>query len=372
MDVVAGILRAAGRARHLHLGLHCRDCAQRYSGGTRRAMGRRHGARSAPQFRAAAHRHAAGASGHHSADDQPVSQPDQEFFAGRRGRLSGHRVDCEYHAEPDRSGDRSHRADHAGVPDHQPRHQPVHELVQCAHRAGGALMTSIADAPENPLPVGRSRSRRGRGGVIGWLRANLFSSIPSTVISLLLIFLLAKATVSFVQWGYWNAIWTVPGNQTSACRAIRGLGACWAVIPEKYRFILFGTYPFDQQWRPALATLTFVALFLVSSRRNWWRRELVLVWVAALVLIGLLMWGGIFGLAYVSQDRWGGLPVTLILATFGLAFGFPLGMRALCRAHPRRSTDQSAVHGERDVSAVHAGRRQHRQAAAGADRVCAF
>ena len=28
----------------------------------------------------------------------------------------------------------------------------------------------------------------------------------------------------------------------------------------------------------------------------------------------------------MSQDRWGGLPVTLILATFGLAFGFPLGI----------------------------------------------
>ena len=38
------------------------------------------------------------------------------------------------------------------------------------------------------------------------------------------------------------------------------------------------------------------------------------------------MWGGVFGLSFVSQDRWGGLPVTLILATFGLAFGFPLGI----------------------------------------------
>src|SRR6202021_2499424 len=188
-------------------------------------------------------------------------------------------------------------------------------------------MTSLTGARQNTLPSGRSRSHRtGRGGVIGWLRANLFSSIPSTVISLLLIFLLAKACVSFVQWGFWNAIWTVPGDQTGARRAIRGLGACWAVIPEKYRFILFGTYPFDQQWRPALAVLTFIALFLVSSRRSWWRKELVLAWATALVVIGLLMWGGVFGLTYVSQDRWGGLPVTLILATFGLAFGFPLGI----------------------------------------------
>src|SRR5216683_1608469 len=188
-------------------------------------------------------------------------------------------------------------------------------------------MTSVTDAPENPLPFDRARYRRAAGNrVIRWLRANLFPSIPSTIISLLLIALLGKAFVSLVQWGYWYAVFTVPGDQTAACRSIRGLGACWAVIPEKYRFILFGTYPFDQQWRPALATLTFIALFFVSSRRSFWRKELVLVWAAALAVIGLLMWGGIPGLPFVSQDRWGGLPVTLILATFGLAFGFPLGI----------------------------------------------
>ena len=65
---------------------------------------------------------------------------------------------------------------------------------------------------------------------------------------------------------------------------------------------------------------------VVSSRRWAWRKELALVWAGALALIGLLMWGGIPGLPFVSQDRWGGLPVTLILATFGLAFGFPLGI----------------------------------------------
>jgi opacity protein-like surface antigen len=132
------------------------------------------------------------------------------------------------------------------------------------------------------------------------MAANLFSLIPSSVISLLLIFLLAKACVSFVQWGFWNAIWTVPDNQTGACRAIRGLGACWAVIREKYRFILFGTCPFDQQWRSALATLTFVALFFVSSRRSFWRKELILVWVVALVLIGNA--GGAWGPTHWQYD----------------------------------------------------------------------
>ena len=188
-------------------------------------------------------------------------------------------------------------------------------------------MTSMTSAPENPLPLDRPQYRRTLSGrVIGWLRANLFPSIPSSIISLLLIAVLGKAFVSLVQWGYVNAIWIVSGDQTGPCRAIRGIGACWAVIPEKYRFILIGTYPFNEQWRPALATLTFIALFYLSTRRSLWGNKLVAIWIGALILIGVLMWGGIFDLTYVSQDRWGGLPVTLILATFGLAFGFPLGI----------------------------------------------
>src|SRR3981189_1203580 len=166
-------------------------------------------------------------------------------------------------------------------------------------------MTSVTDIPQSPLPVDRPRTRRPPAGpIIFWLRANLFGSIPSTIVSLLLIALLAKAFVSLVQWGYWNAVFIVPGDQTAACRSVRGLGACWAVIPEKYRFILFGTYPFDQQWRPALSVLTFIALFYFSTRRAWWRRELAFLWFGVLALISVLMWGGMFGMSFVSQDRW--------------------------------------------------------------------
>jgi len=187
-------------------------------------------------------------------------------------------------------------------------------------------MTSIADAPENPLPVVRSRSRRGRGGAIGLaarqsiLLDSLDRHLPAADL------LLAKATVSLVQWGYWNAIWTVPGIRPALVERYVGLAPAGQLSPRSIASFCAAHIPLISSGRPALATLTFVALFFVSSRRNWWRKDLVLVWVAALVTIGLLMWGGIFGLAYVSQDRWGGLPVTLMLATFGLAFGFPLGI----------------------------------------------
>src|SRR5271154_3891572 len=110
-------------------------------------------------------------------------------------------------------------------------------------------MTSATEASQGPHSF---PSRRGASGrALRWLRVNLFASISSSIISLLLILLLAKTLFGFAQWGIWNAVWSVPGNNTSACRAAHGLGACWAVIPEKYRFILFGTYPYGEQWRPA-------------------------------------------------------------------------------------------------------------------------
>mgnify|MGYP001078988456 CR=1 FL=1 len=48
----------------------------------------------------------------------------------------------------------------------------------------------------------------------------LFDTVIFLGVSLLLIFLLAKACISFVQWALVNAIWMVPDGQTAACRAI--------------------------------------------------------------------------------------------------------------------------------------------------------
>src|SRR4051794_17325693 len=163
-------------------------------------------------------------------------------------------------------------------------------------------------------------------GLVAWLRANLFSSWLNSAVTLLVAYLVIRWAIGFVEWGVVNAVWSVPNNQTQACRDLKGIGACWAVITEKHRFILFGTYPYEEHWRPALCVLLFVGLYIVSAMRRFWRKELVLVWVATLTLIGILMWGGVLGLSYVPQERWGGLVITLILATFGLAFAFPLAV----------------------------------------------
>jgi general L-amino acid transport system permease protein len=163
-------------------------------------------------------------------------------------------------------------------------------------------------------------------GLQAWLRANLFSSWLNSAVTLVVAYFIIRWAFGFVEWGIVNAVWSVPNNQTQACRDMRGIGACWAVITEKHRFILFGTYPYEEHWRPALCVLLFVGLYIVSAMRRFWRKELALVWVGVLTLIGVLMWGGILGLPYVPQERWGGLVITLILATFGLAFAFPLAI----------------------------------------------
>jgi general L-amino acid transport system permease protein len=192
--------------------------------------------------------------------------------------------------------------------------------------------------------VARERPPANLVGPLAWVRGNLFGSWWSSAVTLALGYLILRAAWGFLSWGVLNAIWTVPqaanGPDTAVCRNAVGIGACWAVVPEKIRFILFAFYPFDQQWRPAIVVVLFVALFVISSMRRFWRKELLYIWLAALIVIGVLMWGGILGMPYVPQDQWGGLPITLILATFGLVLAFPL---AVLVALGRRSTRLPAV-----------------------------
>jgi general L-amino acid transport system permease protein len=159
-----------------------------------------------------------------------------------------------------------------------------------------------------------------------WARENLFSGWLSTAVTLLLAYICLRALYAVLSWGLFNAVWMVEGDNTQACRALSGIGACWALVTEKYRFILFGTYPFEEQWRPALAVMLFIALYGVSALRRFWSLKLVYVWAVGLALIAALMWGGIAGLPPIETERWGGLPITLILATFGIAIAFPLGV----------------------------------------------
>ena len=199
-------------------------------------------------------------------------------------------------------------------------------------------------AGQAATPVIREQLQTVKLGTRGWMRANLFGSFWSCIVTVLGGLLLIYWGWDFVSWAVLHAVWSVPTNSngpdTDACHNAQGTGACWAVIGEKYRLILFGRYPYHEQWRPSLSILLFMGLYACSAWRRMWRRELALIWLVTLIFIALLMWGGLLGLTYVPQEQWGGLPLTLTLATFGLAFAFPV---AVVVALGRRSKELPAL-----------------------------
>jgi general L-amino acid transport system permease protein len=139
--------------------------------------------------------------------------------------------------------------------------------------------------------------------------------------NLLLLVVILCLGWKFVDWAVLRAVWQ---PDPALCRA--STGACWGFIVEKHRLIAFGTYPYEEHWRPALASILLVALWTLSAWRRFWKPRLIAIWIAGLGVIGILMWGGVFGLPYVENERWGGLILTLLLTTFGLAFAFPLSI----------------------------------------------
>ena len=159
-------------------------------------------------------------------------------------------------------------------------------------------------------PIAPRPSPRRTNGLLPWLRTNLFGS-PGNMVSTLLVLALAVWWLpGLVQWAVTAAIVAPDADK---CQAARGVGACWGVITEKWRLIIFGRYPFDEQWRPEVATLAMVALLVASCVRTFWKPWLVLLWIAVLALFFTLMGGGVLGLEEVDTDRWGGLPLTIML-----------------------------------------------------------
>jgi len=157
------------------------------------------------------------------------------------------------------------------------------------------------------------------------------NAIATLVLGGILVYLASR----FVSWAVVNAIWTLPPDaDSSLCRAARGEGACWAVIHERFRFVILGGYPYDEQWRPAVACVLFVLLYVMSARRAWWTPWLLVPWIALPAGAIVLLRGGVIGLDEVASEFWGGLPLTFVLSTVGFAAAFPL---AVALALGRRS-----------------------------------
>src|SRR6266404_3951481 len=182
-------------------------------------------------------------------------------------------------------------------------------------------MAEVDVTQELPLPI--ERPRPVTSGPLAWLRANLFNSIPNTILTFAALYLLAVTIPPVIRWAFVDAIWSADSG-----RACRGAGACWAFIGEKLRFILFGRFPYEEDWRPLTVVLIFIGLILASCDHRLWGRRLAGLWLAGLVVVGALMRGGILGMSYVEPELWNGFPLAILLA-LGRRSQLP-AVRAIC------------------------------------------
>ena len=220
-------------------------------------------------------------------------------------------------------------------------------------------------------------------GPIAWLRDNLFSSVSNSIVTLIglaLLYLIGKGLITFAVI---NATWVAKDGADCA----KNDGACWPFVFAKFGQFMYGTFPEEIRWRPklvyllaivALVPLMFAGLrdklqvlawmaagsaaliaakyaFEMSGSTFTGFTEMVdpvfLVAVCALTLVTVfleektgktpfalffffifpfitfvLLVGGFFGLDYVATNFWGGMLVTLVVATTGIVAAFPLGI----------------------------------------------
>jgi len=180
-----------------------------------------------------------------------------------------------------------------------------------------------APAPSLPPPALRA-------GVFGWLRANLFSSPLNIALTLLCVVLIAWVVPPLVRFLLINATWS--GNDREACLASPANpnpGACWAFIRVWFSYFVYGFYPIAQRWR---VDVFFLALAFGIGWLAWLRaprRDIGAVYFfIVLPVLSLILLGGLplLGLSHVPTNLWGGILVTIVVATIGMVFSLPLGI----------------------------------------------
>lgn len=159
------------------------------------------------------------------------------------------------------------------------------------------------------------------------------------LINLIGLMLLGWLCWSGLQWLLIDAI--PPWQDRNLCT--REAGACWPFWREKFRLILFGTYPYASQWRAFMASVLLVGLVVITGFNltgRWVRlpaRTLVATWIIGLSLSMALMMGGWLGLAPVPTAQFNGLPVLLMLSVGAIALAIPLGIVLAFARHRSRS-----------------------------------
>lgn len=158
-------------------------------------------------------------------------------------------------------------------------------------------------------------------GSIGWIRKNLFSSIPNTILTVISVYFLATIIPVAFDWAFISS--QASGENRFSCSSS---GACWAWIDQRWGQFLFGFYPESERWRPAVAFILLIPAILPWLIEDFfWQRYLRVFAIAYPVVATILLVGGA-GLPEIPTDKFGGFMLNLIVGLSGIVLSLPIGV----------------------------------------------
>ena len=138
-------------------------------------------------------------------------------------------------------------------------------------------------------------------GAIAWLKRHFFNTWYDAIFSIIFAVLIFWGLQALIGWAFVDAIWRVENKD----QCTHDAGACWAVIESRGRLILFGLYPYDEQWRSTLACIAVIITIALSCLPRFWSiRRLPLMWVVGLSLT-IFIFSGVFVI---------GMPLAVVFA----------------------------------------------------------
>ncbi|MCP4074370.1 MAG: amino acid ABC transporter permease [Hyphomicrobiales bacterium] len=232
--------------------------------------------------------------------------------------------------------------------------------------------------------VGESAAPAGEVGVTGWVRKNLFSSIPNSILTIFGIYIAYLGISTIANFAFIHAVWS--GESGAACQPPdAGEGACWPFISAYFKQFVYGRFTISERWRVDLVYLVgALGLIWLVYERSPKRSLAALLMLTAFPIFSLILLTGgnfdysgpflltcviltavilgaafviptltksnpvptviavavilliiafilflcsvDFGLIEVETSLWGGLLMTLVIAVVGIVVSLPFGV----------------------------------------------
>ena len=168
-------------------------------------------------------------------------------------------------------------------------------------------------APMNP-------PKKESAGIIGWVKANLFSCPRDIIITLILAGLLIRYLPGLFDWLFFSAVFD--GSSRAECNPDT---ACWIPVVEYFDYYIYGPYPAEEHWRVNVGffagLIAFGLLFSTKVPKK--------IMVGYLSLLPFALWelykGGLF-LPEMAPSVFGGFMLTFFLGAIAMCLSLPVAV----------------------------------------------